>query len=132
MAEYIDTSAAAKLIVAEAETEALRVHLQGGPGPPFTSDLTRAELIRTVRRADPRLATAARSVLEAFIIVTMPTSTFERAALLDPPTLRSLDALHLAAALSVGDELDAVITYDARLAQAAEAAGIRTVAPGAT
>lgn len=46
--------------------------------------------------------------------------------------LRSLDAIHLASALSMGSELDALITYDVRLADAARAAGLTVVTPGAT
>lgn len=131
MADYIDSSAAAKLVVAEAESRALRRYLGRRPGPLFTSDLTRTELVRAVRRLDPSLASVARDVLDAFTIVQLPTSTFERAALLDPPTLRSLDALHLAAALSVGDDLDVIVTYDDRLTAAAREAGVATAAPGA-
>ena len=131
MADYIDTSAAAKLVVAESESRALRRYLGRRPGPPFTSDLTRTELVRAVRRLDTSLTTLARDVLDAFTIVQVTTSTFERAALVDPSALRSLDALHLAAALSVGDDLDAIVTYDARLAEAAQQAGIATASPGA-
>ena len=54
---------------------------------------------------------------------------FEHAGLLDPPTLRTLDAVHLAAALVLGDELDAIVTYDDRLAQAALANGIAVISP---
>lgn len=129
--DYIDTSAAAKLVVAEPESRALRRYVSRRPNPPFTSDLTRTELLRAVRRLDPSLATLARDVLDAFTIVGLPTTTFERAALLDPPTMRSLDALHLAAALTVGDDLDAIITYDDRLIAAARTSGVATVAPGA-
>jgi predicted nucleic acid-binding protein len=128
--DYLDTSAAAKLVVAEPKSRALRRYLRQRPNPPFTSDLTRTELLRAVRRVDASLAPAAREVLDACTIVALPTSTFERAGLIDPPTLRSLDALHLAAALSVGDDLDVIITYDDRLIAAARVAGVTTAAPG--
>jgi len=52
-----------------------------------------------------------------------------RAAELDPSTLRSLDAIHLATALEAGDELTAVVTYDARMSEAAEQLGLRVLAP---
>jgi predicted nucleic acid-binding protein len=58
------------------------------------------------------------------------TGATERAAMLESHLLRSLDALHLSAALEIGDELDAVLTYDQRLADAAQALGIDVVAPG--
>ena len=131
MADYLDTSAAAKLVVAEPESAALRHYVTRRGRTLFTSDLTRTELVRAVRRVDPTLAVAARDVLDAVTITTMSTDTFERAALLEPVTMRSLDALHLAAALALGDDLGAVITYDDRLAEAARAAGLHTVAPGA-
>lgn len=63
-------------------------------------------------------------------VLTIPTSVLERAAALGPAELRSLDALHIASALELGDELDALVAYDVRLREAAEANGIPTVAPG--
>ena len=55
---------------------------------------------------------------------------FERAATLDPDALRSLDAIHLASAMELGDELDEIVTYDARLAEAARSYGIAVISPG--
>ena len=49
---------------------------------------------------------------------------------LDPTTLRSLDALHLAAALDLGDDLDGLVTYDDRLAEAAALNGVPVTTPG--
>ncbi len=49
--------------------------------------------------------------------------------MLDPPELRSLDAVHLATALDLGRDLDGFVTYDDRLARAAQDAGIATFAP---
>jgi predicted nucleic acid-binding protein len=71
----------------------------------------------------------ARAVLDALILLRLTSATFERAATLDPEQLRSLDALHLATALELGDELDGIVTYDGRLAAAACAYGIATIAP---
>lgn len=51
------------------------------------------------------------------------------AAALSPPALRALDAIHPASAMSIGVDLDALITYDVRLADAARAAGLTVVAP---
>ena len=130
MLDYLDTSAAAKLVVVEAESEALRHYVTEPSRRLVTSDLTRTELVRAVRRVAPSLAAAAREVLDSMTIMTLTTDVFERATLLEPPTMRSLDALHLAAALTLGDDLDAVITYDDRLAGAARIAALRTVAPG--
>lgn len=63
------------------------------------------------------------------MFVQLTPSLLERAALLEPPELRSLDAIHLATALSLGDELDGLVTYDERLARAARERGIPTLAP---
>lgn len=73
----------------------------------------------------------ARAVLDSLILLTAPTSTFERAADLDPDLLRSLDAPHLAAALDLGDDLDGLVTYDDQLARAARLHGVTVVAPSA-
>lgn len=55
-----------------------------------------------------------------------------RASRLDPPALRSLDAIHLASALSLGDDLGAIAVYDTGLATAAATIGFQILAPGAT
>jgi len=71
----------------------------------------------------------ARTVLDSLILMTLSTAVCERAAMLEPGLLRSLDALHLAAALELGDELEAVVTYDQRMGEGARALGISVVAP---
>ena len=68
-------------------------------------------------------------MLDAITLVTMPTSAFERAAELDAEMARSLDASHLAVALDLGDDLEGIVTYDDRLAEAARGYGIRIIAP---
>ncbi|MET0695781.1 MAG: type II toxin-antitoxin system VapC family toxin, partial [Propionibacteriaceae bacterium] len=123
MAHYLDTSALVKLVVAEAETEALRVWLDGADLL-VSSDLARTELLRAVRRAAPGRAIQARAVLDSITLIGIDGAMFETAGLLEPTTLRSLDAVHLAAALSLGDDLDSLITYDERLADAAHANGV--------
>ncbi len=59
----------------------------------------------------------------------LTTAVYERAGRLEADLLRSLDALHLAAAMELGDELDGIVTYDERLAKAAEANGIAAISP---
>ncbi len=130
MAYYLDTSAAVKLVVAEAGSQALRRWLAKATEPIVSSDLLRTELLRATRRAAPDEVGQARAVLDSLVLLTISTPLFERAATLEPDLLRSLDALHLAAALDLGDDLDGIITYDDRLAAAAAALGIAVVAPG--
>jgi hypothetical protein len=95
----------------------------------FSSDLLRTELLRATRRTAPEQMVQARAVLDSLVLLTLSTSVCERAAILEPEVMRSLDALHLAAALEIGDELEGVVTYDQRLAAGAEALGISVVAP---
>src|SRR3712207_9247842 len=61
----------------------------------------------------------ARALLAGVDLVPMSPDVLEVAADLAPPSLRSLDAVHLATALSLGSALDAFVVYDERLAQAA-------------
>jgi len=68
-------------------------------------------------------------VLDSLVLLTVSTALFERAGTIEPDLLRSLDALHLAAALDLGDDLDGIITYDDRLASAAAALGVPVIAP---
>lgn len=126
---YADTSALAKLVVAEAETAALRSWIRSDDPDLVSSDLARTELMRAVRRAAPDRAVQARVVLDSITLVTLRTATFESAALLDPTMLRTLDALHIASALDVGDDLAGLVTYDDRLADAARSHGIAVLTP---
>jgi hypothetical protein len=126
---YLDTSAAVKLVVAETGSRALQRWMTDHEDEMLSSDLLRTELLRAVRRGAPDQVERARLVLDAITLVTMPTSTFERAAALDAELLRSLDALHLAVALELGDELAGIVTYDDRLAEAARGYGITVIAP---
>ena len=68
-------------------------------------------------------------MLDALVLLSMPTSVFERAAMLEPDHLRSLDGLHLASALVLGDELEGIVTYDDRMGAAVTAVGVTVVAP---
>jgi predicted nucleic acid-binding protein len=130
LAFYLDTSALVKLVVEEPESEELRRWL-AAERVVVSCDLARSELVRAVRGVAPASALAARNVLNAVELIALTQATFEEAARLDPDALRTLDALHLAAALELGDDLDAIVTYDVRLAEAAQAHGVAVVAPGA-
>lgn len=129
VAHYLDTSALVKLVVAEAETDALSAWINQTEGELVTSDLARTELLRAVRRAAPDRVVRAREVLDSLTLIDVTTQIFEEAARIDPPALRALDAIHLAAALDLGDDLETVVTYDDRLTEAATANGVVTSAP---
>jgi len=127
---YLDTSALIKLVVAEPESPSLRTYLGTIPDDTlFTAALTRTELIRAVRRIDAAAITRSRQLLGGLATVNLTNSLLDAAALLAPPLLRSLDAIHLAAAQRAGADLRAVITYDTRMADAAELLAIAVIAP---
>jgi hypothetical protein len=99
---YLDTSALIKLLVAEPESPSLRTYLGTIPDDTlFTAALTRTELLRAVRRIDAAATTRSRHLLGGLATVNLTTSLLDAAALLEPPLLRSLDAIHLAAALAI-------------------------------
>ena len=126
---YLDTSAVVKLLVREGETVALRRWLRRRPRR-VASALLGVELIRAARRAGvPKLVVEARRLLGGITLVGLDTALLDRAAELQPGHLRTLDAIHLATALSLGPELDAVVTYDHRMAEAAATLGLVVAAP---
>ncbi|MBA2280737.1 MAG: type II toxin-antitoxin system VapC family toxin [Acidimicrobiia bacterium] len=129
MAYYLDTSALVKLVVSEAETPALREWLAEADRDPVSCDLARTELLRAVRRAAPDRAVRAREVLDSITLLEVTTSTYEAAGRLDPAILWTLDAVHLAAALDLGDDLDGLVTYDHRLGAAASSNGVSVTSP---
>ncbi len=126
---YLDASAVVKLLVREAETTALRRRLKDWPHR-VSSALLRVELLRTVRRAGlPRLMEGARRHLASVDLIRLDDDILERAAEIEPSTIRSLDAIHLATALGLGNDLGAVVTYDTRMSAAAQALGLPVIAP---
>ncbi|MBU4215755.1 MAG: type II toxin-antitoxin system VapC family toxin [Actinobacteria bacterium] len=129
MAHYIDTSALVKLVVVETETAGLHTWITTHEREPVSCDLARTELLRAVRRGAPDRVVQARTVLDSITLMTVTTAIFEQAGRLDPTLLRSLDALQLAAALSLGDDLEGLVTYDDRLAEAARANGVAVLSP---
>lgn len=125
---YLDASAAVKLVVSEPESASVR-RFVAGQVTRVSSRILAVELMRAVARASSASLDQARSLLEVMEFVELDVEIAERAARLEPVGLRSLDAIHLASALVLGDELDAFITYDARQADAARALGLTVEAP---
>jgi predicted nucleic acid-binding protein len=129
MAYYLDTSALVKMIVYEHETSALSAWLLQENEPLVSCDLARAELVRATRRRHADRLVRARQVLDAIVLTQLTPAILEQAGRLDPIRLSTLDAVHLAAALDLGDDLSGLVTYDSRLAAAAEANGVAVIAP---
>ena len=127
---YLDSSALVKLVVLEPESEALMEHLAEWPQR-VSSALAVTELPRALRRAGLGGAAhrRARDVLRRIVLVDVDRRILVAAAALEPNALRTLDAIHLATALSVREDLDIVVTYDRRLRAAAERVQIDVVAP---
>jgi uncharacterized protein len=124
---YLDTSALTKFVRPEAETRHLRRWL--APKRWLVSDLHRTELRRAAARAGGRAPARADRLLAESDIIRIDADVFDRAGRLLPLGLRSLDALHLAAAMTLGPDLAGMVTYDERLRDAAAAAGIAVAAP---
>jgi predicted nucleic acid-binding protein len=127
---YLDTSALVKLVVAEGESQALKyflgVHAEDGL---FAAALARTELVRAVAPNGAQAIAAARDLLNRLDTVMLTRQLLDDAGTLLPLRLRSLDAIHLAAAQRAGDALRAVITYDSRMLSAAADLGISTASP---
>jgi predicted nucleic acid-binding protein len=127
---YVDTSALVKLAVVEAETPALEADLAGREGL-VASVLVVVECGRAARRAGKRrVLQRIEELLQAVYLIDLSAPLLEEAASLAPASMRSLDAIHLATALSIGDPELEVITYDGRMAEAARANGLRLAQPG--
>jgi uncharacterized protein len=125
---YLDSSALVKLVVAERESLALRRYLRRHPRRASCA-LAEVEVLRAVRLHGPSALARARRLLHRLHLVQVDDELLEAAALLDPGVLRSLDAIHLAAAQVFGDGLTSVVTYDRRMAAAAQFLDLKVDAP---
>lgn len=132
---YLDTSALVKLIRIEVESDALGDWLDERTEIRWiTSALAEVELPRAIRVAAPEGLSAVPSVLARLDRFEIDSVIRATAAAYPDPALRSLDAIHLATAqtATAAASLTALVTYDTRLSEAADALGITTVAPGKT
>lgn len=131
MSFYLDSSALVKLVTRETESDALRRFLRRHPTDRrATSALARVEVVRAVAAGGPRAIAHARRQLARVDQLIIDRDLLDTAATLAPGTIvRSLDAIHLAAAQVLGAELKSVVTYDRRMQDAATALGIRVEAP---
>lgn len=127
-AAYLDTSAFMKLVMPEPESAALRAHLRPARVR-VSATLLRTEALRAATRGSPDRLPVVRRLLGGLILIDLGSDLLARAGTLAPPDLRSLDAIHVAAALSIGEDLGELVTYDARMAAAARAHGIIVASP---
>jgi predicted nucleic acid-binding protein len=126
---YLDTSAALKLVLPEAETPALELWMAERIGlPRVSSRLLRIELLRAVARYAPARAERAHVVLSGIALASMDEAA-STAEIIADPLLRSLGAIHLATAQLVRSTLTAFVTYDKRLAISAAELGLPVEVP---
>lgn len=125
---YVDTSAFGALLVWQAETKALVEWLDRVDARFVSSDLLETELRRIAIR-EGRDQAKVSAILEGVSLAALDRATYRSAGFLPMPYLRTLDALHLEAAMRL--DVDVILTYDHRLSEAAMAAGLDVVAPGA-
>lgn len=127
---YLDTSAAAKLILLGAESSPLAVFLAERLAAPLVSSaLLHPELVRAVSRRQPQFVPRAIALAQRLMTVPLAAEIVAAAATIGGPQLHTLDALHLATATTIASELDAFVTYDKRLADAATEIGLPVAAP---
>ncbi len=127
---YIDTSALVKLLFEEPESLALTEWLTTRADvPKVSSDLSTVELLCTCKRIDDGALDDARLLLGGIDLLPLDHVVVEQAAAISPRELRSLDAIHLASAISLRTDLTDFVAYDSRLCSAATAAGLLVISP---
>lgn len=128
---YVDASALVKLVVEERESRALRHHVESSRARLVSSELAIVEVLRAARvaAAGPEGVGRARRELDETELLSIDRELLETAVSWTPAHVRSLDAIHLASALRVGAR--EMLVYDRRLADAAAAAGLEVLSPGA-
>jgi uncharacterized protein len=127
---YLDASALVKLAVTEPESAALTAWLRENRGlSSVSSPIVRVEVPRAVWRADPGSLPQAYTIVQRLKEVYLTGAVLTRAAGVRPNVLRTLDAIHVASAISIRDNLTALVSYDKRMLTAARDAGLPTASP---
>jgi uncharacterized protein len=127
---YLDSAAIVKLVHAEPESEMLRAWLADRAEIGWVSSvLAEVESFRALARHSPEAVARLNPVLDLIELVGLDPGIRILAQTVTPPTVRSLDAIHLATALRLGAQLTSFVTYDKRLADAAAGVGLTVDAP---
>ena len=127
-ATYLDSSAIVKLAIAEPESSALRGYLRRRK-PYISSALARAEVGRALLPLGPAATRRGDAVLARIDLVRVSDTVLRAAGSLLPEEMRTLDAIHLATAQHLGEDLAQIVTYDARMKNAADVLGLKVAAP---
>ena len=118
-----------KLVVQLPESDALRAWID--PSMRLaTCGLARTEVVRAVMGDGEAIYARARDLIRRLDVIALDDSLLDVAALLEPSSMQTLEAIHVAAALALDDDLLAFVAYDRRLVVAAEALGLPTASPG--
>jgi predicted nucleic acid-binding protein len=126
---YLDASAFVKTVMTEPESGALRAFLALRPERRVSSALLRTEALRAVRHLGPGAMATVREGLRDVDLVAIDDRVLDAAGVLGPQTLRTLDAIHVATALAIGDDLADIVTYDERMVEAGRSLGLSTTVP---
>lgn len=126
---YLDSSAFVKLVVEEPESAAARAYLADHGARRVSSALLRTESLRAVRHLGPDALATIREGLRRVDLIGVDDRILDAAGILEPAVLRTLDAIHLATAMAVGDDLEAIVTYDERMVEASRLMGLPTATP---
>lgn len=125
----MDSSAIVKLIVKEQESEPLLEYLSERPTL-VSSALAKTEVRRSLLLSNPEVQTRGEATLEAIELISISDDVLDSASALQPPTLRSLDSIHLATCLLLESDLEVLVTYDKRMLDGAVLMGLTAVSPG--
>lgn len=125
---YLDTSAFVKLCWPEPESQALHTYLGQWPLR-VAATLLLTEVLRAAQRESPARLTHVQRLIQLMPMLEIDRSVLRQAGLLGPAGMRSLDAIHLAAAMSLGPDLGVVVTYDKRMAGMATLFGLTVASP---
>jgi predicted nucleic acid-binding protein len=128
-AAYVDASALVKLFKPERETAAFHHSLRDWPVQ-AASELIRVESVCTARRlGGAAVLNRALAILERIDLIPISPEIIELSTSAFSPPLRAMDAIHLATALTMREDLGAVFVYDSNLQDAAHAEGLNVIAP---
>ena len=126
---YFDASALVKLVLAEDESDALRRFVDTQELRTVSCELARVEIVRVVRRGAPRAMVEARALIDELQVIEVTNAMLDLAGNIDPPHLRTIDAIHLAAASTLERDLQAIVTYDRRMQTGAAMLGLPVESP---
>ena len=129
MAFVVDSSALVKLIVNEPKSQSFSTWLKNCKHDLFVSEIAHTEVARAIARIDANLQGQLKNMLERFGTIRVSSQILTIAGVLTPTNLRTLDAIHLASCLILGDDLKGFVTYDSAQADAASHNGITVIAP---